>query len=41
MIKADEKFLEMITKLKTYYDKFKSKWAKILASRKKTKKSEE
>ena len=41
MIKADEKFLDLITKLKTYYDKFKSKWAKILASRKKTKKSEE
>lgn len=40
MIKADEKFLELITKLKTYYDKFKSKWAKILASRKKTKKTE-
>lgn len=41
MIKADEKFLELVTKLKTYYDKFKSKWAKILASRKKTKKTEE
>jgi len=37
MIKTDEKFLELITKLKTYYEKFKSKWAKILASRKKTK----
>lgn len=41
MIKADEKFLELITKLKKYYDKFKSKWAKILAARKITKKSEE
>jgi hypothetical protein len=36
MIKADDEFLEMINKLKTYYEKFKSKWAKILASRKKT-----
>jgi hypothetical protein len=36
MIKTDEKFLEFVNKLKTYYDKFKSKWAKILASRKKT-----
>lgn len=36
MIKADENFVEMINKLKVYYDKFKSKWAKVLASRKKT-----
>jgi hypothetical protein len=36
MIKTDEKFLEMINKLKVYYEKFKSKWAKVLASRKKT-----
>lgn len=36
MIKTDDKFLDMITKLKSYYEKFKSKWAKILASRKKT-----
>jgi hypothetical protein len=41
MIKTDDKFIEMIQKLKTYYEKFKSKWAKILASRKKTKKTEE
>lgn len=38
MIKTDEKFLELVTKLKSYYEKFKSKWAKILASRKKTSK---
>ena len=31
----------MINKLKTYYDKFKSKWAKVLASRKKTNKTEQ
>lgn len=36
MIKTDDEFLEMINKLKVYYDKFKSKWAKVLASRKKT-----
>ena len=41
MIKADENFVEMINKLKTYYDKFKSKWAKVLASRKKTNKTEQ
>jgi hypothetical protein len=37
MIKTDEKFLEMIEKLKIYYEKFKSKWSKVLGSRKKTK----
>jgi hypothetical protein len=36
MIKTDEEFLTLIEKLKTYYEKFKSKWSKILASRKKT-----
>jgi hypothetical protein len=36
MIRTDEKFLEMIGKLKTYYEKFKSKWAKIIAQRKRT-----
>jgi hypothetical protein len=41
MIKTDDKFLEMVNKLKTFYEKFKSKWAKIMASRKKTKKTEE
>jgi len=41
MIKTDESFLELITKLKTFYQKFKSKWAKVLASRKKTKKEDE
>jgi len=39
MIKTDEKFLELVTKLKTYYEKFKSKWAKVLSLRKKTKKT--
>jgi hypothetical protein len=41
MIKTDEKFLELIGKIKSYYEKFKSKWAKILAQRKKTKPTEE
>lgn len=41
MIKADEKFLELVNKIKSYYEKFKSKWAKILAQRKKTKPTEE
>lgn len=41
MIKADENFVDMINKLKTYYDKFKSKWAKVLASRKKTNRTEQ
>ena len=41
MLKADDEFLGLITKLKTYYEKFKSKWASILASRKKTIKTEE
>jgi hypothetical protein len=37
MMKIDDNFLSVINKLKKYYDKFKSKWAKILATRKKTK----
>jgi hypothetical protein len=41
MIKTDENFLEFMTKLKTFYEKFKSKWAKILEQRKKTTPSEE
>ena len=36
IIKTDDAFLQTITKLKSYYEKFKSKWAKVLASRKKT-----
>jgi len=36
MVKVDENYLGMISKLQAYYEKFKSKWAKILASRKKT-----
>lgn len=39
MIKVDEEFLTMINKLQQYYQKFKSRWGKVLASRKKTKES--
>jgi len=41
MLKADDEFLGMINKLKVYYEKFKSKWAKVLASRKQTNNTEE
>lgn len=37
MSKVDENFLDFMNKIQTYYEKFKSKWAKIIASRKKTK----
>lgn len=37
MIKVDQDFLTTINKLQQYYQKFKSKWGKVLASRKKTK----
>jgi len=36
MLKVDEDFLNLINKLEQYYQKFKSKWSRILASRKKT-----
>ena len=41
MMKVDEDFLGMINKLQQFYQKFKSKWGKVLASRKKTKESPE
>jgi len=41
MLKADDEFIKLITKLKTFYEKFKSKWAGVLSSRKKTIKTEE
>lgn len=37
MIKADKDFLEKIQKLNSFFDKFKSKWSKILSIRKSTK----
>lgn len=36
-IKIDQEFLTTLTKLQQYYQKFKSKWGKVIASRKKTK----
>jgi hypothetical protein len=37
MVKVDENFTASMEKLQTYYEKFKSKWAKVIAGRKKTK----
>jgi len=39
MIKVDENFIEFVRKLQTFYEKFKSKWAKVLAGRKMTRES--
>ena len=39
MIKVDADFMDMINKLQQFYQKFKSKWGKVVASRKKTKES--
>ena len=36
MMQIDDDFLEMIQKLKSYYEKFKTKWSKVIAIRKKT-----
>ena len=33
MIKIDQEYLETIGKLQSYYEKFKTKWSKIVASR--------
>ena len=37
MIKLDDELIELVNKLTVFYEKFKSKWAKILSQRKKTK----
>jgi len=34
--RVDEEFLDFVSKLRAYFQKFKTKWAKVLASRKKT-----
>ena len=39
MVKVDKEFLDLINKLQQFYQKFKSKWGKVLPSRKKTKES--
>jgi hypothetical protein len=41
MVKVDQEFDMVIDKLRKFYEKFKSKWAKIIASRKKTGSNEE
>lgn len=41
MVKVDQEFDQMIDKLRKYYEKFKSKWAKVIAARKKTDPKEE
>lgn len=38
MIKLDDKLTELIGKLTSFYDRFKSKWAGVISNRKKTKK---
>jgi hypothetical protein len=39
-VKVDPEFMEMITNLQQFYQKFKSKWGKVLAVRKKTREKE-
>jgi len=34
MMQIDDDFLEMVQKLKSYYEKFKTKWSKVIAIRK-------
>ena len=41
MVKVDQEFDKMIDKLRQYYEKFKSKWAKVIAQRKRTEPNQE
>lgn len=41
MIKLDDELVELVNKLTVFYEKFKSKWAKILSQKKKTTPEEE
>jgi hypothetical protein len=41
MIKLDETLTELVTKLTSFYDKFKSKWAKVISMKKKTQQTTE
>jgi hypothetical protein len=41
MIKLDDKLTELVTKLTSFYDKFKSKWAKVISMKKKTQQTTE
>ena len=36
MIKVDNKFMEVLGKVKSFYNTFESKWAKVLADRRTT-----
>jgi hypothetical protein len=40
MIKADDEFVGLLNSIKRFYNKFKSKWSKILSTRKQTEKIE-
>lgn len=41
MMKVDDEFTELMSKLQQFFEKFKSKWSKIIAMRKKTRESNE
>ena len=41
MIRVDDDFMDFLAKLKIYYQKFKTKWAKVLGTRKKTQTDDE
>jgi len=41
MIKLDQELVDLTNKLKSFFEKFKSKWAKVISVRKKTKYTEE
>lgn len=41
MIQLDEQLVELTNKLKSFFEKFKSKWAKVISGRKRTKFTEE
>ena len=36
MTKIDDNYLDFLDKLQSFYEKFKSKWAKVISTRKKT-----
>jgi sulfur relay (sulfurtransferase) DsrC/TusE family protein len=36
MLKLDEEFVELVAKLREYFEKFKARWSKVIAIRKKT-----
>ena len=40
MLKLDDSFVELINKLTSFYEKFKSKWSRVISSRRKTQDTE-